>query len=311
MKLDRNPRPVALMSAALRAVATDVLLNFSPRGTRNRRRTARAPRPPRPGCPWTTAPGAAGSASCAPPAPSTPPTPSRTRPTSLGEPPLAAPPSGLRTGSPAAPHAMSGWPSTLASAAATSEKCSARWCRTAAAFGGERSTVSTTARPLPAGSRRFSTSAQSRTAADPARHHARRRVLAGQRKGSQHPLHVTGRNGAHVHGAQRGQHLGHHGRAPVAQRLRLGAAPPGLRLLRQRQRPRLGLGERHRPHAARVAAGARPARLSVAMRRASARPTSSALPRPMSTRRPCTMSRWTHEREPLARTRSMRPLPYT
>ncbi len=52
----------------------------------------------------------------------------------------------------------------MSSAAATSEKCSARWWRTAAAFGSERVTVSTMARPLPAGSRRFSTSAHSSTA---------------------------------------------------------------------------------------------------------------------------------------------------
>ena len=60
---------------------------------------------------------------------------------------------------------MRGWPSTRASADATSENCSARWWRTAAAFGRERITVSTAARPLPGGSRRFSTSAHSSTAA--------------------------------------------------------------------------------------------------------------------------------------------------
>ena len=53
------------------------------------------------------------------------------------------------------------------------------------------------------------------------------------------------------------------------------------------------------------------ARLSAATRRASATLTSSALPSPMSTRRPCTMMRWTHEREPESRTRSIRPLPST
>lgn len=90
---------------------------------------------------------------------------------------------------------------------------------------------------------------------DPARHHARRGVLARQRQGTQHPLHVAGRDRAHVHGSEFRQHVGRHGRAPVAQRLRGRAAPPGLRLLRHC--PRFRLRERDRPRAARIAAGAR------------------------------------------------------
>ena len=53
------------------------------------------------------------------------------------------------------------------------------------------------------------------------------------------------------------------------------------------------------------------ARLSAATRRASASETSSALPSPRSTRRPCMVSRWTHWRVPEGLTRSMSPLPST
>ena len=145
---------------------------------------------------------------------------------------------------------------------------------------------------------------------DAARRHAHHRMLARHRQRPQDALDVGRGDGADVHApellAARRRPSTPASRAPSSTPRRPSRYPPS-RWTRAARLPRTsprGRGGGSPPVRA-------TARLSAAIRRASASLTSSALPSPMSTRRPWTMSRCTQVREPPSRTRSMRPLPST